>query len=113
MWLIPIGAAVTVTEKRKMINGRVGESAAKQAARILKKDGLSMSEYIRNSVDYVVQTGTVPPSGFPLPKKKTLDTCVHEDLLRFEKVPMPGKEDFPGLDGEELVDAIRRERYGY
>ncbi len=44
-----------------------------------------------------------------------LDTevSVLDELHRFENVPMPDKEDFPDLSGDELTEAIRKTHYGY
>lgn len=100
-------------EKSKMLNGRVGEQSAEKAARILAANGLTVSSFIRNSINFIAVEGVVPPSGFA-PTRESVDAIHLRDVVRkIESRPMPGRQDYPDLEGDELVERLRMERYGY
>ena len=97
----------------KMVNSRVSTASADTAARVLKRSGLTVSEFIRNSLEYVASKGEVPESGF-IPVAPSADVEAFRDLIRkLESKPMPGKASFAGLSEDELVERVRMERYGY
>ena len=99
--------------KMKMVNGRVSERSVAKAAQVLAGCGLTVSSFIRNSIDYVARVGTVPESGFPMPEP-SVDTARVRSLVReLESKPMPGKQDYPGLSEDELVEKLLMERHGY
>lgn len=97
----------------KMVNGRVDERSVAKAARVLKDRGLTVSAYIRNSIEYVAQTGIVPDSGFPTHDAPGSLESLKATVRKLESLPMPGKREYAGLDENELVERLRMERYGY
>ena len=100
--------------RMKMVNGRVNERSVAKAARVLKGQGLTVSAFIRNSIEYVAQMGTVPESGFGAsPSTTTTRDQLRNFIQELEAKPMPGKLDYPGLNEDELVKRLRLERYGY
>ena len=104
---------MAVTEKTKMVNGRVAERSVERAGRILADEGLTISAFIRNSLEYVAAEGVVPPSGFPLVQDGLDLKRVQAFAHSIEARKMPGKQDYPGLEGDALAERIRLERYGY
>lgn len=101
----------TVAEKR-MVNSRVDAQALERAKQVLSRQGLTISEFVRYSIEYVSQTNTVPESGaHPI---DTADGATDVDAILdwLETQPMPGKADFEGLSTDEMVEQIRREHYG-
>ena len=97
----------------KMVNSRVSTASADAATRVLKRNGLTVSEFIRNSLEHVANRGEVPESGFA-PVAPSADVEAFRDLIRkLESRPMPGKASFAGLSEDELVERVRMERYGY
>lgn len=103
---------LTVADKR-MVNSRVDALALERAKEVLARHGLTVSQYVRYSIEYVSETNTVPESGArPVGPDET--EAEAEGLLDWlEEQPMPGKADFEGLTSDEMVERIRRERYGY
>ena len=97
----------------KMINGRVNQRSAEKAARILEEAGLTVSAFIRNSIDYVAQVGEVPQSGFPLKSQGMQREHLHALIADLESRPMPGRPDYAQVDEDEFVEQLRMERYGY
>ena len=86
----------TVAEKR-MVNSRVDAQALERAKQVLSRQGLTISEFVRYSIEYVSQTNTVPESGaHPI---DTADGATDVDAILdwLETQPMPGKADFEGL----------------
>ena len=104
---------MTTATHMKMINGRVDKHAAGKAAAVLKRQGLTVSAFIRNSVEHIARTGEVPECGFS-EKGETVGREALRDFVKSIKAkPMPGKREFAGIGEDELVDALRLERYGY
>ena len=99
--------------KTKMVNGRVSERVAMRAARVLKRNGLSISAFIRNSLEYVAESDKVPECGMPKDARAVNGIELKAFIARIETAPMPGKLDYPGLSGDELAERLRMERYGY
>lgn len=97
----------------KMVNGRVDERSVAKAARVLKDRGLTVSAYIRNSIEYVARTGVVPDSGLPTLDNPGSLESLKATVKKLESLPMPGKREYAGLDENELVERLRMERYGY
>lgn len=104
---------MAVEERTKMVNGRVSEQAAEKAGRILLREGLTVSSFIRNSLEYIAREGTVPASGKPAPHRPLAADRIKELVHAIESRSMPGKRDFPGLEGDALVERIRMEHHGY
>jgi len=99
--------------KTKMVNGRVGQNEALKAARILESQGLTISAFIRNSIEYIARMGTVPESGLPIQEQRMGQTALRALIEDLESRPMPGRLDFGSIDEDELVERMRLERYGY
>ena len=97
----------------KMVNGRVSEQSVAKAARTLKREGLTVSAFIRNSIEHIAREGTVPACGFPHPASAAKTEQLRDFIASIEARPMPGKREFAGLDEDELVERLRMERYGY
>lgn len=100
------------TEK-VMVNGRVDAVDAKNASRTLKRGGLTVSEFIRNSMEYVSRTGRIPESGRKPPERSDTLGHLRRVLGEIEAADMPGKGDFAGLSEDEGLERMRMERYGY
>ncbi len=102
----------TVADTRR-VNSRVDALALERAKEVLARHGLTVSQYVRYSIEYVSETNTVPESGArPVGPDET--EAEAEGLLDWlEEQPMPGKADFEGLTSDEMVERIRREHYGY
>lgn len=99
----------------KMANGRVNSAVYDDAAKVLERNGLTVSAFIRNSLAYVAKTGEVPESGQDA-QEETQASKLEKLADFFKKIdaePMPGKADYPGLTDDEMVERIRMERYGY
>lgn len=101
------------TANTRMVNGRVSQRSAAKAARVLEEAGLTISSFIRNSVDYVAQVGEVPRSGFPLKDQGMSPEDLRALIADLESRPMPGRSDFEQVDEDDLVERLRMERYGY
>ena len=97
----------------KMVNGRVSEQSVAKAARALKREGLTVSAFIRNSIEHIAREGTVPACGFPRPTDTAKTEQLRDFIASIEARPMPGKQEFVGLSEDELVERLRMERYGY
>ena len=104
---------MATTEKTRMVNGRVEDHAVSSAARVLAENGLTISSFIRNSIEYVAREGVVPPSGLPVREGRIDRSNLSAFIARIESAPMPGKKDHPELSGDELVERLLMERYGY
>ena len=104
---------MTTSTRTKMVNGRVSEHAVAQAARVLNRNGLSISAFIRNSLEYVAEFGEVPECGMGKSTQGANADELKAFLAAVESAPMPGKRDFPGLADDALVERLRMERYGY
>ena len=97
----------------KMINGRVNQRAAEKATRILADEELTVSSFIRNSIEYIARTGTVPESGRSAKTISPDHIKLRELVTKLEAIPMPGKLDYPNLDEQQLTEQLLMERYGY
>ena len=97
----------------KMVNGRVDERAAVKASRVLGDKGLTISSFIRNSIEHVARTGVVPECGFAHSDRSAGVDDLRAFVKELNALPMPGKQDYPTLSEDELVERLRMERYGY
>ena len=97
----------------RMVNGRVPKRAASRAEKILKRNGLSMSAFIRNSLEYVARTGSVPESGFAEAGEIGDADAVRSLIAEIDALALPGRGDFAGMGDDEMAERIRMERYGY
>ena len=104
---------MATSARMKMVNGRVSERSAAKAARALKREGLTVSAFIRNSIEYIAREGTVPACGFAAPAGTAKTEQLRDFIANVEAQPMPGKREFIGLGEDELVERLRMERYGY
>ena len=102
-----------VAIQKKMVNGRVDRLKADQAAKVLEREGLTISAFIRNSLEYVAESDKVPECGMPKDARAVNGIELKAFIARIETAPMPGKLDYPGLSGDELAERLRMERYGY
>jgi len=104
---------MATTTNMKMVNGRVNTRSVDKATRILEREGLTMSAFIRNSIENIARTGIVPESG----KAQASARIGHEHLrsvvANLEAKPMPGKARYAKLGEDELVELLRMGRYGY
>lgn len=101
------------TTDMKMVNGRVNSRSTAKAARILKEQGLTVSAFIRNSLEHIAHTGTVPECGLPATAQTAGRDRLRALMRELEARPMPGKRDYAGLGEDELVERLRMERHGY
>lgn len=97
----------------KMVNGRVDERSAAKAAQVLGEQGLTISSFIRNSIEHVARTGMVPESGLPAAESPVSIDALRATIRKLESLPMPGKKDYAGLSEDELAERLRMERHGY
>ena len=104
---------MAVAAQMKMVNGRVDERAAEKAAKALEREGLTISSFIRNSIEHIARTGEVPESGLPFKARKVDQEKLRSLIKKLEAKPMPGKQPYSGLSEDELVERLRLERYGY
>jgi len=107
------GCAVGSFAKSKMVNSRVPGDAAERAASVLSRSGLTMSEFLRNCVVYVAREREVPEMGLGHQAPPAPEGKVSSFLAEVGKLPMPGKDEHPGLGGDALVERLKMERYGY
>ena len=95
----------------KMVNGRVDDRSVGRAAKVLERRGLTVSAFIRNSIEHVARTGEVPECGMPV-LREGVDRAEFRSLVKaLEAKPMPGRGDFAGIGEDELVGRVRLERY--
>lgn len=104
---------MTTTANMKMVNGRVDARSAHKATRVLEREGLTMSAFIRNSIENIARTGTVPESGKAQASAGTDLKRLRSVIANLEAKPMPGKARYGNLGEGELVEQLRMERYGY
>lgn len=97
----------------KMVNGRASKIAVAKASEVLAKQGLTISSFIRNSIEHVALTGRIPESGFALHPQTADRKRVHDIIETIEAKPMPGKQDYRSVDEDRLIEVLRMERYGY
>lgn len=98
----------------KMVNGRVSADTLEAASDVLKRNGLTVSAFIRNSLDFVAKTGEVPESGCGSEGGQPRTRSELAGFFRrLDAAPMPGREDFVGMTEDEMVERVRMERYGY
>ena len=99
--------------KTKMVNGRADANAVARASRVLSGHGLTVSAFIRNSIEHVARTGEVPESGMPVCSEVVDRASLQALISALEAKAMPGKAEMGDMDEDELVDRLRMERYGY
>lgn len=97
----------------KMVNGRVSAQSADKAAKVLGREGLTVSAFIRNSLEHVARTGEVPECGRPESRGAIDRKRLGELVKALERKPMPGKRAYADVGEDELVERLRMERYGY
>lgn len=97
----------------KMVNGRVDERHVDKAKRVLEERGLTVSAFIRNSIEHVARTGDVPESGLPAKAPTAGIDALRDTIRKLESLPMPGKRKLAGLGEDEMLERLRMEKYGY
>ena len=90
-------------------NGRVDQAMLAQASYILGLQGLTVSQAIRELINYIALTGEVPRYAEESSKRDRVQSMI--ELTEFlESLPMPGRE--PGMSDEELLGEERMARFG-
>ena len=102
-----------VTHAQKIVNARADAHMADVAAEIARRQGLTLSLVIRNTLAYIADTGVIPESALPPEKKRCSTTDLQKFCRALALAEMPGKKDFAGFSDAEMVERIRMERYGY
>jgi len=99
--------------KSRMVNSRVPSAEVERATSVLSRNGITMSEYLRNCIVYVARENEVPEIGLEHHASPTTREKVSAFLAEVSALPMPGKDEYPDLEGDALVERIKMERYGY
>lgn len=97
----------------KMVNGRVRARTVDAASQVLQSNGLTISAFIRNSLEYMAESGKVPQSGFSRDGRKPDMENLKKLMKKLEAQAMPGRADYSGLSEDQMIERIKMERYGY
>lgn len=104
---------MSTSSKSSIINGHVDARTAALATAALHRNGLTVSEFIRNSFERIASTSVVPECGYPLARIGSSAENTKDFIRELRNHPMPGRDEYPGLTAEQMADKIRMERYGY
>ncbi len=96
-----------------MVNARVNSAALDGAIDVIKRQGTTLSEVIRNTIEYITRTKTIPPSALPFSQDGASPERVRALSRYLEALPMPGRSDTAGLTDGEILEQELLRRYGY
>ena len=106
--------AVAIKHNTKMVNARVSAPTANMAASILKRHGLTVSEFIRGALEHLVRTREVPTYLTEKPDKETELKKMQEFFDYIDSIPRPPLDpELEGLSDKEILNLARDEKYGY
>lgn len=107
-------SAVAIKHNTKMVNARVSAPTANMAASILKRHGLTVSEFIRGTLEHLVRTSEVPSY---LTEKPDKEAEMDKFLKLVETIdrntprePIPSE--LEGLSDKEILALALEEKYG-
>ncbi len=93
-----------------IVNGRVNADTLNQANRVLEAFGTTASSVIRNLMEHIARTGSIPACA--LEDAQAVPAENIQAVTRFfESQPMPGRAE--GVSDEEILSQERMARFGY
>ena len=107
-------AAVAIKHHTKMVNARVSSPTAVMAADILKRSGLTISDFIRGTLEHLVRTREVPSYLTEEPDMEAELKKIREffDIIEKNTADLETPPELVGLTDKEILNLARDEKYG-